>query len=434
MRLPTRAAVLTAVALLALAPAVAAAAPVPGTGPGDRSALAATQESTVTLTVALETPAGDPVGNADLTASWDGGSASATTAGNGRAFLGVPEGATVEIGVDHPTYMRNDPYVVEDAAEETVAVTVRERGGLTVTVTDAGGDAVGDTRVVLRADGEVVVNGRTNANGGFTTGAIEQREYGLTVVKQGYYRVTRDVGVGESTRESVAVERGSVTLSFDVTDDRFDPAEPVADARIELETAGTFRTLDNGEATAQVPVNADLDLVVTKEGYETVERTVGVGESAATIRVDLGRTPELNVTAVNTRVLVGGRTVVTVVDAYGDPVADAAVLVDGEQVATTGGDGTATLRFDEAGDRTVVAESDELTSGELTVTVVRERTATPTPTATPDPTPTPSPTAAETTDQGETGVSFPGFSPLTAVVAVLTLAALFVGWDRRTGE
>ncbi|MFC7068416.1 carboxypeptidase regulatory-like domain-containing protein [Halobaculum lipolyticum] len=432
MRRLTRSTVVAVVVLsMVVAPAVAAA----GTGiAGAGSATAAQQQSTVTLTVSLQDPGRTAVGGAELTATWDGGSATATTASNGRAFLDVPEDATVEIAVDHPQYMRNSPYVVENATEQTVSITVRRQGSLTVSVEDGGGDPVGDTRVVLRADGEVVTNGRTNADGGFTTGTIERREYGLTVVKQGYYRVTRDVDVGESTRESVAVERGSVTLSFEVTDDRFEPPEPVADALIELETAGTFRTLDNGEATAQVPVNADLDLVVTKQGYETVERSLDVGESATTVRLNVGRTPAVNVTAVDDRVLVGGRTVVTVTDAYGDPVADAAVSVDGEEVGTTGGDGSVTLRFEEAGDRTVVAETADGTSGELTVTVVREATPTPTATATPDPTPTATETPPATTAAPDTGVSFPGFTPVTAVLAVLTAAALFVGLRRRTDE
>ncbi|MFC7098699.1 carboxypeptidase-like regulatory domain-containing protein [Halobaculum marinum] len=429
MRSHTRLPVLAAVVLvLAVAPALGAVGAV---GSGAGADAAATQEATVTLTVAVETPTGDAVSGAELTATWDDGEATATTASNGRAFVDVPEDATVEVAIDHPDYVRNEPYVVENATEDLVSITVRERGSLTVSVEDAGGDPVGDARVVLRADGEIVVNGRTNANGGFTTGVVEQRTYSLSVVKQGYYRVMRDVSVGTAARESVTVERGSVTVSFEVTDDRFTPPSAVADAQIQLETAGTFRTLDNGEATAQVPVNANLDLVVTKAGYGTVERTLDVGESATTVRLNISRTPELNVTAVNDRVLVGERNVVTVVDAYGDPVADATVLVDDTEVGTTGGDGTLRIQLEEAGEHTVVAEADDLTSEPLTVTAVRERTPTATPSATPTATPIPAESPGTPTEGPETGVSFPGFTPVTAVIALLALAALVAGMNRR---
>lgn len=424
MRTLTRPLVLATVALLVFAPV----AGVVGVG---LVGATTTQEATVTLTAAVETPGGDPVGGATLTASWDGGSATATTASNGRAFLDVPEGATVEIGIDHPDYVRNSPVVVEDADEQTVDIDVRQRGGLTVSVEDTRGDAVDDAQVILRQSGAIVVNGRTNANGGFSTGVIEQREYGLTVVKEGFFRVQRTITVGDASRATVALDRGSVTLSFEVLDPRFDPPEPVGDAQLSLETAGTFRTLQNGEATAQVPVNSDLELTVTKDGYGSDSRTVSVGESAMTVQINLSRTPEVNVTAVNERVLVGERNVVTVVDAYGDPIPDATVLLDGEQVGMTGGDGTITVRLEEVGNHTVVAEADDLTSQPLTIVVVRAQTATATPTETPTATPTVT-DRPTTTAPAETGVSFPGFTPLTAVLAVLTLGSLFLGYSRRS--
>ena len=439
MRPYRRSLLIATVVLLALAPAVGVVGAIDnGTGSstaGVEPADTAAQESTVTLTVAVRTPEDDPASGAELTATWVNGSATATTAANGRALVDVPAGSTVEIRIEHPEYVRNAPFVVDDASEGTVSVTVRQRGSLTVGAEDDRGDPVADARVVVRADGEIVVNGRTNDDGRFTTGTIEQRSYSLTVVKRGYYRVVRDVDVGDSSRETVDLDRGSVTLSFEVRDDRFDPPEPVPDALVTLETTGTFRTLQNGEATAQVPVNADLDLEVTKEGYETVSRAVRVGESARTVAVNLSRTPTLNVTAVNDRVLAGERNVVTVTDAYGDPVADARVLVDGEAVGRTGGDGTLTVRLDSAGNRTIVAETDERTSAPRTIAVVRERTPTASPTATPTATPTASPTATATaTPTPESSVSFPGFTPLSAVLALLSLAGAAGIAARRRNE
>jgi len=439
MRPYTRPLLVATVVLVALAPAVGAVGTVgdgtAGSAAGVGAAAIPAQESTVTLTVAVRTPEDDPVSGAQLTASWENGSATATTASNGRALIDVPAGSTVEIRIEHPEYVRNTPVVVDAAAEETVPVTVRQRGSLTVRAEDDRGDPVSDAHVIVRVDGDIVVNGRTNDDGRFTTGTIERRSYSLTVVKRGYYRVARDVDVGDSSREAVGLDRGSVTLSFEVRDDRFDPPEPVADAQLTLETTGTFRSLRNGEATAQVPVNADLDLEVTKEGYETVSRTVRVGESARTVSVNISRTPTLNVTTVNDRVLVGERNVVTVTDAYGDPVADARVLVDGEAVGRTGGDGTLTVRLDSAGNRTLVAETDERTSAPLTIAVVRERTPTASPTATAIATPAPTATATPTaTPTPESSVSFPGFTPLSAVAAVLAVAGAAGVAARRAGE
>ncbi|UIO98591.1 carboxypeptidase-like regulatory domain-containing protein [Halobaculum sp. CBA1158] len=396
---------------------------------------AATQEATVTITVAVETAAGDPVDDAEITAAWDDGTDTASTASNGRAFLDVPAGARVELGVDHPDYVLNAPVVIGNATEREVGVTVRERARLTVSVEDDSAEPVADARVLLRQDGEIVVDARTDADGTYTTGVIEQREYGLTVVKEGYYRSRTDVTVGADTTATVGVERGSVTLSFSVTDDRFDPPRGVADARIDLETAGTFTTLGNGEATAQVPVNAELDVDVTKEGYETVSRTVDVGESPRAVNLTIGRTPRLNLTAVNDRVVAGERTVVRVVDAYGDPVAGATVRVDGEAVGTTGDDGSLTVRFDAEGNHTVVAETDELTAEAVTVEVVSERTALPStasPTATA--TATEPPDAATATPEPDAGISIPGFTPITAALAMVTLGALAavrIGRSRR---
>ena len=57
-------------------------------------------QEVVTLTVTIETPDGEPVANAALTATWDGGSSTATTVSNGKAFIDVEQGADVEIAVE----------------------------------------------------------------------------------------------------------------------------------------------------------------------------------------------------------------------------------------------------------------------------------------------------------------------------------------------
>lgn len=53
----------------------------------------------VTLTVTVATNGVEAVGNAELTATWDGESATEVTSANGKAFIDVPTGATVDITV-----------------------------------------------------------------------------------------------------------------------------------------------------------------------------------------------------------------------------------------------------------------------------------------------------------------------------------------------
>ncbi|MFB6107971.1 MAG: hypothetical protein ABEJ82_03900 [Haloplanus sp.] len=140
---------------------------VAGVGP------AAAQSETVTLTVSVVDRAGDPVGNARLTAEWDGGSRSATTASNGKAFVDVPAGADVALSISHPDYVRNYPLSVEDATERDVRMEVARKGSATVRVTDADGVVTGAT-VTMRKDLHDVASGTTDASGEFHSGTIEQ--------------------------------------------------------------------------------------------------------------------------------------------------------------------------------------------------------------------------------------------------------------------
>ena len=113
----------------------------------------------VTLTVSVENQDGGSVGNAELTATWENGSNTETTASNGKAFVDVPKGANVTISVSHPDYIRNNPITIKNADEQSVTVPVYQRGQLNVNVDDASG-AIADANVVLRKDGNVAVSGR----------------------------------------------------------------------------------------------------------------------------------------------------------------------------------------------------------------------------------------------------------------------------------
>jgi hypothetical protein len=381
--------------------------PIAGAGAG----AAMTAQETVTLTVSVETAAGDGVGNADLTASWEDGSTEATTASNGKAFVDVPAGADVTIEVDHEDYVRNDPYVVEDATEQAVSIEVAQKGALSVEATE-NNESVADAEVVLRTDGDVVVSGDTDAAGEFDSGVIEQGEYEVSVVKPGYYRETRTVTVDGNVTESVAIESGSVELSISVVDDHFDEPQALEDVQVQVDDVASVRTLSNGESSVRVPVNTELTLETSKDGYESTTKTVTVGEAASEVQLAVNRVDALDLTPANERVVAGERLSVTVTDEYDEAVEGATVRLDGEVVGETDADGTLRFEVSAPGAHSIVAaasgvESDpveiEAISGESDATATAAETETPAPT---------------------TEVFADGFGVVLALLALVTVAGV----------
>jgi PGF-CTERM protein len=400
--------------LLSVVLVIAAAAPFVGT------ATAATQEQ-VTLDVKVVNEAGDPVSGATVNAAWDGGTRNATTAANGRAFIDVPQGEDIELTIQDDTYVRNFPKVVTNAETQDVTIEVAEKGSATLTFTEEGDTAVRNATVFIRSGQRVVVSGKTNANGRFSSGTIEQGDYTLIFRKDGYYRNETSLSVPGGVIRSYEMRQGSVNLEFRVSDDHFDDPRPISDAAVTLEGTGTQRTT-NGRVTFTVPVNTQQEVDITKEGYQTVERTVTVGESSQTVRVTTQRTPELNLTADSARVLVGNRVGVSVLNAYDEPVNGATISLDGETLGQTGGDGEFRFRVERTGNQTLVAQSGSLTSDEVVIRglEVDEETPTPTPTATATPTATP----ADETPTATPAVGLPGFTPVAGVLGLLLAALL----------
>ena len=380
--------------------------------------VAAQSAELVTLTVSVVDQDGNSVGNAELTATWENGSTTQSTASNGKAFVDVERGANVTIELSHPEYIRNDPFEVRNATEQDVTIPAYREGQLSVTVTDDSGE-VADARVVLRKNGQVVSQSPTDEGGTFASGPIEQGTYSVAVVKSGYFRNSTTVDVGESTRTQVAIERGSVSLTIAVSDAHFAPSRPLDNATVRIDPVGQLRTFDGGEASARVPVNTDLSLTVDKEGYNAVTERVRVQESDLRVNVSTNRTPSLSLESITTRVVAGERIGVTVVDEYSDPVEGATVLLDGEPAGTTDADGRAAVTIEEPGNHTIAAGTDGLESSSVTIRAIPEDGATVTPTSTSTATATP------TEATPESGFSVPGFTPVTAVFAIaVSLAVL----------
>ena len=408
----------TRIVLLALLLALSAAA-APAVAP------VAAQTGTVTLTVAVETPDGSSVGDAELSATWEGGSATRTTAGNGKAFIDVPRGADVTIEVDHPDYIRNSPFRLTDAEEEEVPITVYDRARATVTVVDGDGP-VADARVEFRRHGEIAVTRFTDPDGEVESGTIEAGEYTLTLFKAGYLRESVDVDVqGTSFSEQLQMERASVGVTFVVLDENFEPPRPVGEATL-TGPDFTSQTQADGSRTVSLPVNTQLTVSAEKEGYEPVEQIVVVREQDKRVNLTTRKLPAINVDVPNRRVVVGEELQVTVTDQYGEPLRDAVVYVDGESVGQPDAQGVLRVPIQSSGDHTLVAELDQLSSEPLTITGVAAGSG---PTAT---------AAPGTPDDGGSGgmIDVPGVGPVNmrslgvGIAGGLVIAVVLFIWTR----
>jgi len=376
----------------------------------------AQSDDTATLTVTVRDADGDPIDGADLDATWEGGSTTATTAANGKAFVDVPVGAEVEIAVTHPRYLRNSPYVVESASEREVEIEVYRRSSVRLVVSDDDG-SVADASVRIERGGLTYETGTTGPSGVFESDELQAGTYTVVVSKPGYYVRRKTLDIEGSITNRVAVRRGSVPVTVRVADPYFDPPRPVSGATVSLGDVATDRTNGTGNVTVTAPVNTEATLRVTRDGYGTVEREVTVGEGAETVPVDLSRTRSITLEAVNERVVAGERAILRATNAYGDGAAVATVFLDGERVATTDGDGEATVRIADSGTHTLYVSKDGVRSNEVEVEAVGDGTATPdaTETAGAEPTATGTPTAT-------TGTA-PGFGALPALVALLVVVA-----------
>ena len=374
---------------------------------------AAQSESQVTLTVSVLDQTNTSIGGATITASWEGGERTATTASNGRAFIDVPEGETVELDAEHEDFVRNHPLVIEEATERDVTLRVSEKGNATVTVTDANNRTLQDARVEFRRDGRTAAEGRTDEDGTFSTETIEQGEYNIAVVKPGYYRERTTETIGVDTPVAFSLERGSVAFEVSVVDDHFEEPQALDEVQVSVEAENFEASVrsSGGTASLSVPVNTRYNVTVSKDGYLSSSQSIRVTEGARDIELATQRVPTLTVEPQNTRIVVGETTRVRVLNAYGEPVEGATLQLNNETVGETDANGELVVTIDSAGDRQLVATNGSVTSAPAVVEGVD-----------PDATETPGPTTATPTATEGAG---PGFGVGVAVAALLALGALF---------
>lgn len=377
---------------------------------------AAVTQSEATLTVEVVDQDGDPIGDVEITASWDGGSNSATTASNGRAFVDVEEGADVDLNVSHPDYVRNHPYTVSDASEEEVTVDMARKGQSTVLVRDANGQPLEDATVEFEKDLRVGVRGQTDDEGRFETGTIEQGEYTVTAVKPGYFEVETDATVGSDSQQELQLERGTVQLEVSIVDDHFEEPRTLDEGRVRIsDDEGEVAVVraSGGTASLSVDVNNRYTVTTLKDGYLQNDRTVTVRESARSVEVATQRVPTLTLEPANERIVVGESTTVTVTNAYGEPVSGADIVRNNETVGQTGSDGEYVVTIESTGQQELRAAQGDLESAAVTVEGVE-------------------PAETETTDEAETATGTPtgtesegaGFGVLAALAALAGVALL----------
>lgn len=373
----------------------------------------ATQEQT-TLTVQVVDGNDNPLSEATVEATWDGGSATETTKSNGMALVDVPASQSVELDVDHANYVRNFPHVVDNPSEtDDVTVRVARKGQATIRTFDSDGNPIG-ARVTIRSDGREVVSGTSGSDGTFETGTVERRTYTVVAVREGHFRNDTTLVIDGEVEHRVALRQGSVVVEFSVHDDHFDPPRALAETTVEVGDIGSVQTLGSGEATLKVPVNSRHDVSITREGYETVTEQLVVFEEPASLNATISRIPALTINPANRRVVVGESVRVEVRDEYDAPVEGATVHVNGEVVGETDGDGSLRVPVESAGNQTLVATAHGLESEPVAVTGVQQGEGT-TPTRTPGTADSPTETAA---------VDLPGFTPGVAALGLLVVALL----------
>jgi hypothetical protein len=383
---------------------------------------AAAQTEEVTLTLEVVNTDGDTVGDVELAVEWDGGSETVTTRASGQALVDVPRGSNPTVTVSHDIYMRNFPYEITNATQDTVQIPVSRSGTVEVTASGATGP-VDDATVRLVKNGRNAATGKTGGDGVHVAGPVERGEYGLVVSKPGYFSNASTIQVDGGESRTVQIRPGAVQLRFNVTDDHFSPPSPVENATISIaETGDDLSTLENGQRVTTVPVNRPYTVTVTKDGYRSLEREIRVGEEGRVVNLSISREPALHVALVNERVVVGESTLLTATNEYGEPVTGAGVSLDGSTVGETNAEGELSVPIEETGDNAIT-----VTAGTLENTTVVEGIEPATPTTTTTPTPT------TTTTQPPTAGGGPGFTVPLAVLALLALASVaMVARRRRT--
>lgn len=333
----------------------------------------AAQTQMVTITASIVDNNDNPIGGVEVTAEWDGGSTTRTTASNGKVFIDAPKDADVAFKLKHDDYVRNHAFRLRGATERELSITMYPKASASATIVDADGPIKG-AAVEFRRHGRAAVRATTDSNGVVKTGVVEAGEYTVLVFKPGYYKKQVTMEVKDQSSQEITLKHGFVTIAFRVVDDNFVPPKPVAEASITGQDIGSVKTQSNGIQRVSLPVNTKTTVTVQKDGFDTVKQTVKVGERGKTVNISTEKNAVLSIHTVNDRMVVGENLYVEVTDQYGNAMTDATVYVDDEPVGSPGDEGIVLVPIKSAGEHTIHAESGDQVSEKLTVSGVEPMT------------------------------------------------------------
>ncbi|MFC4439051.1 MULTISPECIES: carboxypeptidase-like regulatory domain-containing protein [Natrialbaceae] len=315
----------------------------------------------VTLTVTVTDGDENAVAGALVTVSWDDDERTEETRSNGQALIDVPSGADVEVDVEHDDLVQNNPKevgTVDDHTTVAVDLFSKTDGEITVVENDA---SIADATVALTKDDDTraAATGTTDDDGVFTAEAIEAGTYDVDVEKAGYYDESASVDLRSNDGTTVALESGTERVTVSVTDGYFEePLQTDVTILQDGERDATLSTNADGERSVPLAVNTAYTAVIEADEYDDAsnEHEFTVGESATEVDYVVERAPVVALEASNERVLVGETVGVDVTDEYGDPVADAELVLDGSTVATTDDGGSATVTIERHGELELTAQ------------------------------------------------------------------------------
>jgi len=214
------------------------------------------------------------------------------TDAEGRVSIGPVERGNYDLRVGKPGYLTNSTQVPVGATTERT-VTIREANrGLSVTVVDDRFDParpVANATVDIRGVGTLV----TGTDGERTTSVAVNRDYRLSVTKDGYETVTQTVSVGESDGQyTVAINREE-GITIDATSRRVvvgestrltvtdEYGDPVQGAVVSLGETEVGETNDRGEYDLRVDAAGNSTVTVVNDGLSATVTVEGVEPGSA---------------------------------------------------------------------------------------------------------------------------------------------------------
>jgi len=335
----------------------------------------AVADDQTTMTVEVTDQDGTVIEDAEVTANWDDGSGTDVTRSNGQAYIDVPSDGDIDVTVEHENFVQNVPKTGVDPTD-TVGVEMAPPGTATITVVSEDGETVDDVQLALshteignHDDGEQIATATTESDGTAEISDIEQRTYAIETDRSGYLGMATEFDLDdEEISETLEVESSRVDIEFNVTDDHdhFSSPVPLEGAAIEVDGSSAGETGSDGTQVTRIDVNDEYEVVVDKAGYDAETRTIEVGEQEEMFGMSIQRTPEIIIEPLQSAVVTGQPTLVTITDAYGDPVAEASVIVNDEHVGETDEQGMTMFNVTDTGENTIEATSNGL---ESTVTI-----------------------------------------------------------------